>query len=250
MSKEKEQNKFEDGRQEIDLDKINSRVSKSSQHTATKTKSNSSILTPVFLLFICIPLAFVIYFWQFYDPATTAEQAKVEENQVVEIAKNNNGISNEEQALVDDEKESAEQEILSEEERTAATLAAQAAAEKAAKQEADRVAQKIAEEKAAEEAAQQAAIEEERRKAEEEARRQEQLAEEARQKAAAQEAARQKEAVTQQQSTARSHTVQPNETIYRISVNYYGNGDAVERIKAANGLTSNEISVGQTLILP
>ncbi|WOV85403.1 LysM peptidoglycan-binding domain-containing protein [Sporosarcina jeotgali] len=48
----------------------------------------------------------------------------------------------------------------------------------------------------------------------------------------------------------KSHTVQPNETLYRISVNYYGSGSGVEKIKAANGLSSNSISVGQMLIIP
>ncbi|WP_025784913.1 LysM peptidoglycan-binding domain-containing protein [Sporosarcina sp. D27] len=49
---------------------------------------------------------------------------------------------------------------------------------------------------------------------------------------------------------AKSHTVQPNETLYRISVTYYGSGSGVEKIKAANGLSSNSISVGQTLVIP
>ncbi|REB09879.1 LysM peptidoglycan-binding domain-containing protein [Sporosarcina sp. BI001-red] len=50
--------------------------------------------------------------------------------------------------------------------------------------------------------------------------------------------------------SGKSHTVQPNETLYRISVNYYGSGSGVEKIKAANGLSSNSISVGQTLVIP
>lgn len=47
--------------------------------------------------------------------------------------------------------------------------------------------------------------------------------------------------------------VKENETLYRIAVNNYGAsgaGAAVEKIKQANGLSSNEIFVGQTLILP
>ncbi|HSJ38500.1 MAG TPA: LysM peptidoglycan-binding domain-containing protein [Planococcus sp. (in: firmicutes)] len=47
--------------------------------------------------------------------------------------------------------------------------------------------------------------------------------------------------------------VQQNETLYRIAVNNYGAsgaGAAVEKIKQANGLSSNEIHVGQKLILP
>lgn len=51
-------------------------------------------------------------------------------------------------------------------------------------------------------------------------------------------------------SSGKTHVVQPGETLYRIAMNYYNSPDAVEQIKAANGLSSNEISSGQTLVLP
>lgn len=54
----------------------------------------------------------------------------------------------------------------------------------------------------------------------------------------------------EQQSTEKTHKVANNETLYRISVNYYGSGEGVEKIKRANGLTSNDIMVGQTLKIP
>jgi len=49
---------------------------------------------------------------------------------------------------------------------------------------------------------------------------------------------------------AKTHTVGSNENLYRISLKYYGNGESVEKIKSANGLSSNEIRVGQRLIIP
>lgn len=52
------------------------------------------------------------------------------------------------------------------------------------------------------------------------------------------------------QPATRTHVVKPNENLYRISVNYYGDGSHVQKIQQANGLSSIEISVGQTLILP
>ncbi|HSI66360.1 MAG TPA: LysM peptidoglycan-binding domain-containing protein, partial [Planococcus sp. (in: firmicutes)] len=70
------------------------------------------------------------------------------------------------------------------------------------------------------------------------------------------EVAEKKAQEAQQQPPApseKTHVVQANETLYRIAVNNYGAagaGAAVERIKQANGLSSNEISVGQTLVLP
>jgi len=51
-------------------------------------------------------------------------------------------------------------------------------------------------------------------------------------------------------SEGRTHTVAPGETLFRIAMNFYGTPDGVEKIKSANGLSSNEISAGQTLIIP
>lgn len=55
---------------------------------------------------------------------------------------------------------------------------------------------------------------------------------------------------TETTTKAKSHIVAANETLYRISVNYYGSDVGVEKIKKANGLSSNEIRVGQKLIIP
>ncbi|MER2262164.1 MAG: LysM peptidoglycan-binding domain-containing protein [Psychrobacillus sp.] len=58
------------------------------------------------------------------------------------------------------------------------------------------------------------------------------------------------EKVEKPKSESKTHIVKGNETLYRIAMNYYKNPDAVEKIKAANGLASNEIYEGQKLILP
>ncbi len=58
------------------------------------------------------------------------------------------------------------------------------------------------------------------------------------------------EPVEEEQPSEKTHIVQPNETLYRIAMNYYNSADAVEKIKEANGLTSDTISSGQKLILP
>jgi LysM repeat protein len=46
------------------------------------------------------------------------------------------------------------------------------------------------------------------------------------------------------------HTVQPGETIYRISIKYYKSKAGIDTIKSANSLISNEIRVGQVLTIP
>lgn len=46
------------------------------------------------------------------------------------------------------------------------------------------------------------------------------------------------------------HTVQPGENLFRIALKYYNSQEGVEKIRQANGLAGNEISVGQKLIIP
>lgn len=60
------------------------------------------------------------------------------------------------------------------------------------------------------------------------------------------------EPVEKPKPSGKTHTVANNETLYRISVNYYGSGSdaTIEKIKRANGLTSTNIRAGQKLIIP
>ncbi|MFJ7933425.1 LysM peptidoglycan-binding domain-containing protein [Sporosarcina sp. NPDC096371] len=58
------------------------------------------------------------------------------------------------------------------------------------------------------------------------------------------------EVTPEKKPTGKTHKVATGETLYRISVNYYGSDVGVEKIKKANGLSSNNIAVGQTLIIP
>lgn len=46
------------------------------------------------------------------------------------------------------------------------------------------------------------------------------------------------------------HTVQQGENLFRIALKYYSSQEGVEKIRQANGLAGNEISVGQTLKIP
>lgn len=55
---------------------------------------------------------------------------------------------------------------------------------------------------------------------------------------------------SEEKPTGKTHKVANGETLYRISVNYYGSDVGVEKIKRANGLSSNNIMVGQTLTIP
>jgi len=46
------------------------------------------------------------------------------------------------------------------------------------------------------------------------------------------------------------HTVRPGDTIFRISIKYYKSKAGIDTIKSTNGLTNNEIRVGQVLTIP
>ena len=97
----------------------------------------------------------------------------------------------------------------------------------------------------AEEEAKAKAEEEAKAKAEEEAKAK--AEEEA--KAKAEEEAK-AEAEEESKPAMKTHTVAAGETIYSISVTHYQSGSGVDKIKQANGLTSNEIYVGQVLLIP
>ncbi|MCQ6273845.1 LysM peptidoglycan-binding domain-containing protein [Bacillus sp. V3B] len=45
------------------------------------------------------------------------------------------------------------------------------------------------------------------------------------------------------------HTVQPDDTLYSISMKYYKSKAGIDTIKSTNGLTSNEIRIGQVLTI-
>jgi hypothetical protein len=46
------------------------------------------------------------------------------------------------------------------------------------------------------------------------------------------------------------HTVQPNETLFRIAIKYYHSKEGIEIIRNANGIQGNEIQTGQVLKIP
>jgi LysM repeat protein len=46
------------------------------------------------------------------------------------------------------------------------------------------------------------------------------------------------------------HTVQPQETLYRIAMKYYHSNSGIEKIKQANHLSSNNIETGKVLKIP
>ena len=224
MSKEDYREKIEEDRQEIELEGEQSRLSRSK----LKTKKRKSKLIPTLLVtFIFIPLAVLLYLTVIYEPSSPVEVVE-ENNDVVQVQKNETPAVPEASEDKDKQEESEkEQGTTSSEELDKLSEAEQkelAAAQAAAAAEAA----KAAEQKAKEEATKKAKEQEEKRKAEEEKRKAEEEA----------------------KKSQKTHTVQSNETLYRIAMKYYNDPNAVAKIKQANGLSSESIYVGQTLVLP
>lgn len=249
MGKQDYREAIEKGRQEINVHSNSAPSRRAYRKTAKeKPKKKKSILLPtLFFLFILIPVSILIYVAFLYEPNDTLTASSV-----------NNEVSLESQApeaplvpMDSEQEEDSEDDQAAQEEKEAEqqakekAAAEKAAAEKeaAAKEQAQKeaaVKEQAKKEQAEKEAAAKAQAQREREQAE--AKRQQEKA-----------AAEQKKAQEEKASAAKTHTVQAGETLYRIAVNTYGASGAsagVEKIKQANGLSSNEITVGSTLILP
>ena len=252
---------LEKNRQEISIDK-NSALSRAAQRQAQKPRSNpkknKSLLMPaLFFIFILIPVSLLIYVAFLYEPDDSLT-AKPAENEV--SFEMNSQPSNTAVVAADEEKE--EKDKATEEKEKAAAEKQEAEKQAVEKAEADTAAKAQAEAKANAEAKAKADAEA-KEKAAAEARSKAEAEAEAKAKADAEAAAdaqakKDAEAKADKEeelpsANGKTYVVQSSETLYRIAVNNYGAAGAaaaVEKIKQANGLSSNSISPGQTLILP
>lgn len=252
---------IEKNRQEISIDK-NSALSRAAQRQAQKPRSNpkknKSLLMPaLFFIFILIPVSLLIYVAFLYEPDDSLT-AKPAENEV--SFEMNSQPSNTAVVAADEEKE--EKDKATEEKEKAAAEKQEAEKQAVEKAEADTAAKAQAEAKANAEAKAKADAEA-KEKAAAEARSKAEAEAEAKAKADAEAAAdaqakKDAEAKADKEeelpsANGKTYVVQSSETLYRIAVNNYGAAGAaaaVEKIKQANGLSSNSISPGQTLILP
>jgi len=234
MTKEDYREKVEEHRQEIDLhNESGTKMSRVSRHRKKNGKKQTNpIMTVLTVILIFIPLVILAYVWLIYEPNTSAsENVNVDKKDdlVVEIQKQDPktqpAASND-----DEDKEEKNDDNLAEVDE------AKAEKEKLAAEEAKKAEAQIAKEKAEKEAAEIKKAEEAQKAAAAKAKEQE-----AKKKAA-------QEAAKAQQKT---HTVQSTDNLYRIALKYYGNGspEYVNKIKAANNLSSDSISTGQVLVI-
>lgn len=236
---------MEKNRQELSQERMAELTRRARQ--MPKPKSRGLLLPSLFFIFILIPVTLLIYVAFYYEPDDTLT-AKTNENEVsFELNSQPPSDSTVLAAAGDQQDDEKQQEDKS-------AKAKEEAEQKALKEKArEREEQAAAKAKEKEQAA---AEEQAEKKAQETALAEQKAREEAEAKAKA-EAEQRAQAEEEQEETptagGKTVTVQSSETLYRIAVNNYGASGAaaaVEKIKQANGLVTNDISPGQTLILP
>ncbi|MEK4012416.1 LysM peptidoglycan-binding domain-containing protein [Peribacillus sp. FSL M8-0224] len=241
---EKENDQAGELRSRIERQKAKSSLPKRSKvHQNKKKKSKVKIKLPMIqllaLFFILLPIGFYSLYTYFQDrplPVTKSDQVVLKEEDIESIPTT---------ATAEDlkEKESAKAEAEKEKEEAEAKAKAQ---QEEAKEKAK--AQQEAEEKAK---AQQEAEEKAKAQREAEAKaKAQQEAEEKAKKAAAEKKNVQAAKPDKEGYKVVLHTVQGEETLFRISMNYYKSQEGIALIREWNGLNGNEISKGQVLKIP
>jgi cytoskeletal protein RodZ len=230
---EKENDQAGELRSRIERQKAKSSLPKRSKvHQNKKKKSKVKIKLPMIqllaLFFILLPIGFYSLYTYFQDrplPVTKSDQVVLKEEDKDSIPTT---------ATAEDikEKESEKAEAEKEKEEAEAKAKAQQEAKEKAK------AQQEAEEKA-----------KVQREAEAKAKAQ-QEAEEKAKKAAAEKKNVQAAKSDKEEYKVVLHTVQGEETLFRISMNYYKSQEGIALIREWNGLNGNEISRGQVLKIP
>lgn len=236
MKKNDYKTEFEEQRKEINLEddeKVLSRVDLHSKNKKVNKRSRFSLINVLLITFTLIPISIFAFVIISIYTSENPIKPKADDNEIQFETSDKNDKEND---VLSDKEEQEKQKKEAEEKKKKEELAQAEAEKKAAAEEEERK-------------------QEEAKRQEEEAKKAAQLKEEERQKEIArQQAEEQKKKEEENKGNAnqggKTHTVAPGETLYRISVNYYQSGDGVEKIKSANGLSSNSISVGQTLVIP
>ncbi|WHY54946.1 LysM peptidoglycan-binding domain-containing protein [Peribacillus simplex] len=249
---EKENDQAGELRSRIERQKAKSSLPKRSKVHQNKKKKSKVKKFPMIqllaLFFILLPIGFYTLYTYLQDrpvPVTKSDQVVFSEEPAESIPTT---------ATADDLKEKESSKAEAEKEKEEAKVKAQQEAEEKAK------AQQEAEEKAK---AQREA--EEKAKAQQEAEEKAKAQQEAAEKAKAQQIAdeKAKKAESEKKKAADQaakpdkegykvvlHTVQGEETLFRISMNYYKSQEGIALIREWNGLNGNEISKGQVLKIP
>ncbi len=212
MSNEKDYlDEFEVHRQEVELDEVSKRRTRTRSSRKQNNAPKSPLMKILVVIFIFIPLTLLGYVWFFYEPEIETAAPEIDSS-IVHIEKNNTPAAS---PVVEEDKD--EEEIKQNEEQDSSNTST------------NEIEVKEEEEQAIEQATQEAEqlLKEQQQKEEEKANEQSSNA-----------------------SSAKTHVVQTNDTLYSIAMKYYKDPTKVEAIKKANNLSSDSIPLGKELILP
>ncbi|MEK4285161.1 LysM peptidoglycan-binding domain-containing protein [Ureibacillus sp. FSL K6-0165] len=214
MSKNDYRKKIEEHRQSIEIKDSNTRLSRSERRRKKKKSKETPLLTTLTVILIGIPLAILIYVWGFWNPGDNEEVAVDKDENLIEVQRNNAvAASNKDEK--DKADENKEKESSSE------------ATEKEVKKDSE--AKSSEKEPITDSSHKQTEKDDSSKKNE---------------NSPPQQHEKQKENV-------KVHTVSANENLFRIAKQYYSDPmSGVEKIKAANNLSSDIISPGQSLVIP
>ncbi|MBO0999112.1 LysM peptidoglycan-binding domain-containing protein [Bacillus sp. SD075] len=247
---EKENDQAGELRSRIERQRAKSSLPKRSKvHQNKKKKSKTKIKFPMIqllaLFFILLPIGFYTLYTYLQDrpiPNTKSDQVVFEDNESIPTTATADDLKEKKSAKAgaEKEKETAEAKAKAQQEAEAKAKAQQEAEEKAKKQQEDE-----AKAKAQQEA-------EEKAKAQQEAEAKAKAQQEAEEKANKAAAEKKKAAGKPDEEDYKVvlHTVQGEETLFRISMNYYKSQEGIALIREWNGLNGNEISKGQVLKIP
>ncbi|MDP9740286.1 UNVERIFIED_ORG: cytoskeletal protein RodZ [Bacillus sp. B2I3] len=252
---EKENDQAGELRSRIERQKAKSSLPKRSKvHQNKKKKSKVKIKLPMIqllaLFFILLPIGFYSLYTYFQDrplPVTKSDQVvlKEEDKESIPTTATAEDIKEKESEKAEAEKEKEEAEA------EAKAKAQQEAEEKAkAQQEAEEKAKVQREAEAKAKAQQEAEAKAKAQQEAEEKAKVQQEAEEKAKKAAAEKKNVQAAKSDKEEYKVVLHTVQGEETLFRISMNYYKSQEGIALIREWNGLNGNEISKGQVLKIP
>ncbi|WP_282019752.1 LysM peptidoglycan-binding domain-containing protein [Planomicrobium okeanokoites] len=228
MDKKNYRESLEKDRQEIITDSNSTLSRRAHRQTGSqKTQKRKNLLLPaLFFIFILIPVTILIYVAFVYEPNDTLIGAENEN----EVSFENTASPEENSVLVPEE---TEEDVADETEEAADEKSEETDA--AAEEKKDDTVKEDTSEETEEPAESETPAEQETPAAETPS------------------TPEPEEPADSDAAGAKTVIVKDNETLYRIAVNNYGAsgaGAAVEKIKQANGLSSNEIYAGQKLILP
>lgn len=258
MSRVKENEKDQAGelRTRVDRQKTKSSLPKRSEiHQNKKKKSKVKIKFPMIKLLALFFILLPIGFYSLYTYLQERPDKETKSSEVVNISDGKEAIEETvpTTATASDIKEQEEKDSAKKQEKKEAEKAEKAKQEAKTKQEAEAKAKQEAEAKAKQEA-------EVKAKQEAEAKAKQEAEAKAKQEAEAkakQEAENKKVSSGAASTTAESdeykvvyHTVQAEETLFRIAMNYYKSQEGIALIQKWNGLNGNEISKGQVLKIP